>query len=169
MANGKYLDVVSGVPTQEQAINSSAGAGDADKLIRLDSSGRIDETMMPVGIGADTASIEASENLSAGDFVNVYNDSGPMVRKADATTAGKEANGFVLDAVASGNNATVYFEGQNTQLSGLTPGDVLYLTTTAGTASATAPSGSGNIVQRVAKAVSATSASFEPAQPITLA
>lgn len=169
MANGKYLDVVSGVPTQEQAINSSTGASDADKLIRLDSSGRIDETMMPVGIGADTASIEASENLSAGDFVNVYDDSGPKVRKADATTSGKEANGFVLDSVTSGNNATVYFEGQNTQLTGLTPGAVLFLSTTAGAATSTAPSGSGNVVQRVAKAISTTSASFEPAQPIILA
>lgn len=168
MANGKYLDVVGGVPTQEQAINSSTGASDADKLIRLDSSGRLDETMMPVGIGADTASIEASEGLSAGDFVNVYDATGPKVRKADATSAGKEANGFVLDSVTSGNNATVYFEGQNTQLSGLTPGAVLYITTTAGTASATPPSGSGNVVQRVAKAISATSASFEPAQPIVL-
>jgi len=43
-------------------------------------------------------------------------------RKADATTAGKEANGFVLSAVTLGNNATVYFDGTDTQLSSLTPG-----------------------------------------------
>lgn len=50
---------------------SSAGAGDAGKVVALDGSGRIDNTMMPVGIGADTATITASEALSAGDFVNI--------------------------------------------------------------------------------------------------
>lgn len=98
--------------------NTSAGAGDAGKLVALDASGKIDSTMMPVGIGADTSSIQASENLAAGDFVNIHNSSGARVRKADASTAGKEAHGFVLSTTASGAQATVYFEGTNTQVSG---------------------------------------------------
>lgn len=147
---------------------SSAGAGDSGKLVALDGSGRIDATMMPVGIGADTASIQASEALSAGDFVNIWNSGGARVRKADATAAGKEAHGFVLAAVASGANATVYFEGSNTGASGLTPG-LVFLQTTAGQAGAAAPSGSGNVVQRLGVATSATSVNFEAAQPIVLA
>lgn len=150
------------------AVASSAGAGDAGKTVTLDGAGRIDSTMMPVGIGADTASIQASENLAAGDFVNIHNSSGARVRKADATTAGKEAHGFVLGAVSSGANATVYFEGTNTGVSGMTPGTV-FLHTTAGGATGTAPSGSGNVVQKLGVAVSATAINFERGEPIVLA
>lgn len=169
MAGNKYIKNSSGTLAEEAAIQSSAGAGDAGKIPALDASGRLDSSMMPAGIGADTASIAASENLSAGNLVNVWNDSGtPKVRKADATTAGKEAHGFVLAAVTAPAAATVYFEGPNTALSGLTAGN-LYLSTTAGGTTSTAPSAAGNVVQRVGVAVSATVLNFEAQQPITLA
>lgn len=155
-------------PAVLNAVSTSAGAGDASKIVQLDGAGRIDATMMPVGIGADTASIQASENLAAGDFVNIHNASGARVRKADATTAGKEVHGFVLGAVSSGANATVYFEGTNTGVSGMTPGTV-FLHTTAGGATGTAPSGSGNVVQKLGVAVSATAINFERGEPIVLA
>jgi len=158
-----YLD-----PSMLNATVASAGAGDSGKVLRLDGAGRIDATAMPVGIGADTQSIQASENLSAGDFINVWNSSGARVRKADATTAGKHAMGFVLSAVTSGANATVYFEGTNTAVTGQTPGDV-FLATTAGTATTTAPSASGNVVQPIGIATSATSINFQYNRPITLA
>lgn len=155
-------------PSIVNAVASSAGAGDAGKVAALDGAGRLDATMMPVGIGADTASIQASENLAAGDFVNIHNSGGARVRKADATTTGKEAHGFVLGAVSSGANATVYFEGSNTAVSGMTPGTV-FLHTTAGGATGTAPSGSGNVVQKLGVATSATSVNFERGEPIVLA
>lgn len=155
-------------PAVLNATTSSAGAGDAAKIVQLDGTGRIDNTMMPVGVGADVATIAAGENLAAGDFVNVYNDSVAKARKADATTSGKEAHGFVLAAVTSGNNATVYFEGTNTGVTGLTPG-VVFLATTAGGATGTAPSSSGNVVQRLGVAVSATAINFEPHPPVVLA
>jgi hypothetical protein len=147
--------------------NTSAGAGDAAKLVALDSSGRIDSTMMPVGIGADTAIITTSEAIASGDLVNIWNSTGAKVRKADATVAGKEAHGYVLVGVGSAASATVYFEGTNTGMAGLTPGPQ-FLSTTAGTASVTAPSTSGNVVQRVGFAVSATSMNFQSQPPITL-
>jgi hypothetical protein len=148
---------------------SSAGAGDSGKLVALDGSGKIDSTMMPTGVGADTVSIVASEALSAGNFVNIWNNSGtPNVRKADATTSGKYAHGFVLSAVSNGASATVYLGGQNTGVTGMTAGDV-FLATTAGTATATAPSGSGNIVQRLGVAVSATAIDFNRGTPVVLA
>lgn len=149
--------------------NSSAGAADAGKTVVLDGSGRISSTMMPVGIGADTASITASENLAAGDFVNIWNNAGtPGVRKADATAAGKHAMGFVLSAVTSGAQATVYFEGTNTAVTGQTAGQV-FLATTAGQAISSAPNSSGNIVQRIGFAVSATAINFQAGTPVTLA
>lgn len=168
MAAKKFLRLVNGVLTEIFGVQTSAGAGNAGDLVSLDDSGRIDNSMMPVGIGADTSTISASETLAAGDWVNVWNNSGAKVRKADATTAGKEAHGFVLAAVTSGNPATVYFEGTNTQVSGQTPGPV-FLRTTAGVGGPTVPSASGNVVQQIGVAVSATAVNFEPCVPVTLA
>ena len=168
MAAKKFLRLVNGVLTEIFGVQASAGAGNAGDLVSLDDSGRIDNSMMPVGIGADTAAITASETLAAGDWVNVWNSSGAKVRKADATTAGKEAHGFVLAAVTSGSPATVYFEGTNTQVTGQTPGPV-YLQTTAGTGGATIPSASGNVVQQIGVAVSATAVNFERGASVTLA
>ena len=168
MAAKKFLRLVNGVLTEIFGVQASAGAGNAGDLVSLDDSGRIDNSMMPVGIGADTSTITASETLAAGDWVNVWDDSGAKVRKADATTAGKEAHGFVLAAVTSGNPATVYFEGTNTQVSGQTPGPV-FLQTTAGVGGPTVPSASGNVVQQIGVAVSATAVNFERSVPVTLA
>lgn len=151
------------------STQTSAGAADAAKVVALDSTGRIDNSMMPAGIGADTAIIVASEALSAGDFVNIWDSTGAKVRKADASTAGKEAHGFVLAAVSNGGNATVYFEGPNTQVTGLTPGNVFLSASTPGLATNTAPSGTGQVVQRLGVATSATAINFEAAQPIVLA
>lgn len=155
-------------PSLLNSTISSAGAADANKLPRLDGSGKLDVTTMPVGIGADTASIQASENLAAGDFVNIWNNSGQRVRKADATTTGKFAHGFVLTSVTSGTNATVYFEGTNTAVTGQTPGDV-FLSTTAGLATSTAPNASGNVAQPIGIATSSTSINFQYNRPIVIA
>lgn len=175
------------------SISTSAGAADAGKIIATNASGqidgsflnatvssspnklvmtggdgKIDVSVLPTGVGADTAVINASEALAAGDLVNIWNNSGTAnVRKADASTAGKEAHGFVLAAVASGQPATVYFEGTNTQMTGLTPGRQ-YLSTTPGKTSATAPTGSGQVVQVVGFAVSATAMNFQSSPPIVL-
>ncbi|WP_423454245.1 hypothetical protein [Ottowia sp. VDI28] len=169
MAAKKLLRLVSGVITEVFGIQTSAGAGNAGDIVALDDSGRIDSSMMPVGIGADTAVIVASEALAAGDFVNVWNDTGTAkVRKADATVAGKDAHGFVLAAVASAGNATVYFEGTNTQVTGQTAGNV-FLQTTAGAGGSTVPSATGNVVQQIGVATSATAINFERGVPVTLA
>lgn len=167
MAGEKFLKHTNGALVETEAVQVGGG-GSADKIPSLDAAGRLALTMMPSGIGADTAIIQASENLAAGDLVNVYNSGGARVRKADATTAGKEAHGFVLAAVTSGANATVYFEGPNDQVTGLTPG-VQYLSTTPGLSDETAPSSTGNVVQRVGLAVSATGLNFDSGVPITLA
>jgi hypothetical protein len=165
----KFLKNVAGTLTEETAVTTSAGAGDADKIPALDSSGRLDQTMMPTGITPDTASVISSENLADGDLVNIWNDAGtPKVRKADATTAGKRAHGFVLASSVAPAAAIVYFEGTNAHVSGLTAGD-LFLSTTAGQSTAIAPSTAGNTVQRVGLATAAASMNFEAGDPITLA
>jgi hypothetical protein len=125
--------------------------------------------MLPPGIGADTSSVEASESLAGGDFVNIYIASGAKCRKADATAAGKKASGFVLGPVASGQMATIYHEGANGQLAGLTPGAEVFLSTVAGTPTETPPSASGNIVQSIGVAISATEVNVEFGTPVELA
>ena len=197
MAAKKYLKNNAGVITEESAVSTSAGAGDDGKIVALTAAGildstivnskttsagagdsgkipalgatgKLDQSFMPTGIGADTASITASEALAAGDFVNIYDATGAKCRKADASTAGKEAHGFVLAAVENAAEATVYFEGTNDQVTGLTPGKQ-YLSSTPGLCTATAPSGSGNVVQRVGIATGAASMNFQYLDPIVLA
>lgn len=167
----KLLQLVNNIVTEVAAIITSSGSGDAGKVPALGADGRLDESFMPVGIGADTKQIEATENLAAGDLVNVYNSSGEKCRKADASTASaaKIAHGFVLDNVTSGNNATVYFEGQNTALTGLTPGTtyVLSHTTPGGlVALASGTTTSGQALQVVGVACAADTLDSEFEQPI---
>jgi hypothetical protein len=165
----KYIYNNQGTLTEKEATVVSTGADDAGKVVALDSTGKLDNSLLPTGIGADTKILLASENLAAGDFVNVFNDAGTVkVRKADATVSGKEANGFVLSAVTAGANAAVYFEGTNNQLSGLTGGVMYFLSTTAGGVTATAPSGSGNIVQKIGRALSSAEINVEFSDPIVL-
>lgn len=194
MAAPRFLAWLSNRVKMVATIATSAGAGDAEKIpstngsgvldptllnaattgtskvLMTDGSGRIDVTVLPVGVGPDTDSIVSSENLAAGDIVNLWDDAGTIkVRKADATAEGKEAHGFVLAAVTSPAAATVYFEGQITGLAGLTRGARYFITTTPGTIATTAPSGAGNVAQCVGIANSATELVFEPQEPITIA
>jgi len=166
----KYIANVTGTLTEVAAIATSAGAGDAAKIPATDGTGRLDSSFMPVGLGADTAVIVASEALAAGDLVNVWSSAGAFkVRKADASTSGKEAHGYVLAAVASTANATVFFTDSDTQVTGLTPGVQFLSAVTPGLASATAPTATGQTVQRVGVATSATVLNFRSGPPIVLA
>lgn len=168
MSTNRFLGLVGGVRTWFTALAASTGAPDANKIVMTDSTGRLDTSLMPVGIGAATQTILASEALVAGDFVNIFNNSGtPNVRKADATN-NRPANGFVLSAVNSAANATVYLGGMNNARSGLTPG-VLYFLSTAGGVTTTAPSTVGHLIQEIGVASNATTIQFDYDAPVTIA
>jgi hypothetical protein len=169
--NGKFLNMVNGVLRQVSAIATSAGASDANKILRTDAAGKIDMTFMPNGIGSDAKTVMASEALAANDVVNLWLDAGVVkMRKADATAEGKEADGFVLAAVASGANGTCYFNGTISGLSGLTLAAYYYLSAaTPGAIVTAAPSAANNVAQRVGKALSATELEFERGTPVTVA
>jgi len=171
MANdGKFMNLTAGKPTQELATATSAGAGDANKIPKLDAGGKLDSTLFPAGIGAETRTMTASEAISAGDLINIWNSTGPKIRKADAAT-GKEAHGFVLAAISSGASGTVYpEESVLSGLTGLTPGATQFLSgTTAGARTETAPSTSGQSAQIVGVAISTTEILFRPETPVLLA
>lgn len=126
----KFLVRQGGKTKQRAAVTISSGAASAGQIGALGPDGKWDMSLMPAGIGTDTQIIEASEGLSAGNFVNIWSDSGAVkVRLADNSN-GREANGFVLDAVAASANATVYpLDGTNSELTGLVPGEEYWLGT----------------------------------------
>jgi hypothetical protein len=124
-------------------------------------SGTGDVTVNATG-GITGTEFTASENLAAGDLVNIWNDSGtPKVRLADASVE-RQADGYVLDNVDADDPAMVFSQGVNDQLTGLTGGVEQYLSaTTPGAVTATVPTASGHLVQRVGKAYSATMLDFK--------
>ena len=166
----KYLQLDNGQVKEKAASDASAGAGDAGKIPALGSAGRLSPTMMPAGIAADSASIQASEALSAGNVVNVFDDAGTTkVRKADAA-AGHQADGYVLDAVAMGQSATVFFEGRISGLVGLSIGARYYLSAaTPGGVTAVPVAGATEVHQYIGKAFSATEIAFEASDVIVRA
>lgn len=153
----KPIQLVNGKLTQVEGTVVSAGAGNAGDIPALDSNGKLDVSVLPTGVGPNVKVILASENIGAGKYVNIYDNAGtPNVRLADNSNS-REAHGFVKDAVTSGNNATVYFEGTNDDLSGLTIGSRQFLAT-AGGVTATPPTfgGGAQISQLVGTSISAT-------------
>lgn len=164
----KYIKNNAGQLAEVEATVTSAGAGDSGKIVALDVSGRLDSTVMPTGIGAQTIALPASEALTAGNLINIWTDTGTIkARKADASNA-RRAHGFVIAGVSSGATATVYLDGTITGLSSLTGGTIYYLGTN-GAVTATAPSTATHISQEIGPALSTSSIDFEPRQPITIA
>lgn len=165
----KPLHLIGGTISEKEATVVSAGAGDAGELVALDGTGRLDESVLPVGLGADTAQLTASEALAAGDFINVHDVGGAFrMRKADAANA-RPAHGFVLAGVLNAAIGTAHFEGTNTQVAAMTPGRVFLSDVTPGGAQAAAPAGAGEIVQELGVATSATTIKFEPQPHVLLA
>lgn len=163
------LDPTTSLPKELTPNTSSAGAADAGKLPALNSSGVLDSTLLPPGIGSASQAFPTSETLAAGALVNIFDSTGtPTARNANATDATKPAHGFVLAATTSPADATVYFPGQVVSgVSGLTVGASVYLSeATSGGVTTTAPSASGNLIQQVGSALSATSFVFQPLLPI---
>ena len=168
MAGNKYLKKgTSGFPTEEASVQSSAGAGDAGKIVALNSSGLIDDTML--NVGNPSQSMTAGESLTAGDFVYINTSDSNKIYKADADAVGKKAIGYVSASASTDAAVTVYFEGINTNLSGLTVGSDYFLSATAGGVTATQPSTAGQIVQYIGTAITTTAIHFKFSQPIVLA
>ena len=125
----KYQTLANGKGKLIEATVASTGVAQAGDILALDGSGKIDASVLPTGVGPDGKIAEADEALSAGDYVNIFDDGGTVkVRLADNSN-GREAHGFVLDAFAAAAQATVYFEGANTAVAAGTAGSRAYLGT----------------------------------------
>jgi hypothetical protein len=164
VSSNRFLTLVAGVQTFVAAIATSVGVGDANKIVMTDSGGRLDSSLMPSGIGAQTITATATEALAAGDWVNITPTG---VRKADNSN-NRPAHGFVLASFASAATATIHTSGLNTAKTGLTAG-TQYFTGTAGSQTTTAPTTAGTIVQAVGVAINATTIPFDFTPPISIA
>jgi hypothetical protein len=165
-----------GISGEVDSIVTSSGAADAGKIPELNSEGLLDISFFPEGVGSTNSgtgfspsNILASEDISAGSLVNIYNDSGAKCRKAMATSFEMEAHGYILTAVSSGQMAGVYFGGTNNRVTGLSIGKQYLSVDIPGICTTTVASGSGNIVQKVGFATSATSMDFKIYSSIRLA
>lgn len=128
MAAQRFLTRDEGKTKQKQATVKSTGAVDGGSILALDESGRLDPSVLPTGVGVQVDIIPASEALDSGDYVNIFDDAGvAKVRKADNSN-GRYADGFVLTAVATSADASVYpLDGVNSAMTSLQAGKEYWL------------------------------------------
>jgi hypothetical protein len=110
-------------------VVSTGPQSDGD-FVSLDTDGRLNPSVMPVGMMSAVVFARAIENLHSGDFVNLY-DSGDekIVRMARANFEAP-ASGFVLQACAAGELAEIWCENRNTQMVNVSKGARYYLSVT---------------------------------------
>lgn len=158
---GDFLKLISGEMVEANAVAVSTGAGDAGEIVKLGAGGKIHPSMIEGGI--ENRSMTASEALSGGDLINIWDDAGTAkMRKADADN-GRPVDGFVLEAVANGAVGTVYLEEAIISgLAGLTVSATYWLSTVAGAIATASPTGNNVLSQIVGKALSATELRFRP-------
>lgn len=145
---------------------SAAQVAAATSLVATNANGIIDPSFIP---GEEVINVLASETINAGGQVNLWNNSGTTnARNADCSN-GRKADGFTSVQITSGTSGNVYLgSGLNTGVSGLVP-DTVYFLSTAGAIVATPITTSGQILQEVGKAISATELAQNIREPITRA
>jgi hypothetical protein len=152
--SNKFLSIGPENIEESQAATISLGLPTANTIISTGPNGKLHPSFLPTGVGPDLLVAPATENLSAGDYVNIWDNGGTQsVRLADRSN-GRQAHGFVKAAVNSGDLAEVFFEGANDALSGLTP-SARYFLGTNGNPVTPGPTGPG-LWQFLGIAVSAT-------------
>lgn len=166
MAGNKYVGINgSGDLAEVVSVNSSGGAGDANKIVALDAAGKINSTMLPE---TGEYTMTTSEALTAGDLVNIHDSTGAKIRKADATN-GRIAHGFVENNIGNGASGTVVIgDGMLNALTGLTIG-AQYFLGAAGAITDTPTTTAGQTLQKVGYAKSATEFAVVLGDPITRA
>jgi Protein of unknown function (DUF2793) len=109
-----------------------------------------------------TANVQASEDIDAGEFVNVFDSGGnTRVRLADATDPDKFANGYCLFSIANGDIGQVHFSGINSAIAVAAPASEVWLSETVpGAFQTTPPSAAGSIVQALGVALESIGVAF---------
>lgn len=156
MASGNTFLSLAASGIQELLSAISAFTGNANEIVATDGTGRIDASLLPVGVGSLTVSATAVGTVAAGDFVDYFDNAGiPSVRKAD-DALGIPANGFVLVAIPDTTVGTVFLRGSNTAVSGLVAGQKYFLAANGLVDQSPDVAINGSVVQLLGTAVSAT-------------
>lgn len=167
----RYLALVGGFIKN---IVASVVGGTPFTIVSTGSDGFIDRSYLKDQV---TKSMVASENIAAGDQVNIWDDAGtPKLRKADASGGlAKKSDGYAPAAILSGASGLIV-SGQeiNTAVAGLTPVADYFLSATVpgGVAKATDPgypTTAGHISQFIGKSTAAAELMQIIDQPIELA
>jgi hypothetical protein len=161
MALDRFLTRDGGRTKGKAPIATSTGATDAGRVIATNAAGKLDNTLLPEGIGAAINLATASEALSAGDFVSFFSDEGVFSARRADNSNNRHAEGFVLAAVAAEGEAQVYPLGEvNSGRSALTVGADYWLGTAGGVISTpldeTSSTSAGKVSQYLGRAKSAT-------------
>lgn len=121
--------------------------------------------------GVTRTSLEATETIPAASFVHIHSSGGEAkLRLADASDGTRPADGYCELAIASGSDGVVVF-GRSlviSGLTGLTPGIEQWLSLTAGGTTEVVPSADGNLIQRLGKALTATTMLYTFERGVTL-
>jgi len=112
---------------------------------------------------------EASESVSVGDAINIWDDTTAKGRKADASAFGTRCFGFARNAALVTEDITIVSEGIVTGFVGLTIGVPVFLDNSSpGGVVQVPPVAAGEIWQMLGEAVSATELRVEIGEAIVL-
>ena len=75
MAN-KYQTLSNGREAMVEATVTSTGVADAGEIVALGADGKLSVTVLPDGVGPLVITAVASEDITAGKFINIWNDGG---------------------------------------------------------------------------------------------
>ena len=133
-----------------------AADGSTDEVLTTDGAGNLSWSAIPTGESVDISGT-AGEALLQGDLVVFLDDAGtPKIYKADATSADNRPNpvGFATAAASAGAAVVVRVAGSAPALFAAAPaaasvGSKVYMSATTGQVTLTAPTSSGDLVQRV--------------------
>lgn len=169
----KFIGLVAGKLKQIAAIATSAGSADAGKIVATGTDGKLHESFLPTGIGANTVAASASEAISAGKLVNLFLDGAVVKLRLADNSNGRAAWGYVKESVGADAPTTAY--RLNTVMpdqSGLTVGSDYWLGTAGGVVSspldATDDANAGKLNQYIGKAVSTIEIATVEVSPVEL-
>lgn len=145
--------------------NAGGGGGGGGGVSGIGTSGTPGSTS---SVGIYITNLPAVEPIALSAPVNIFLSGGaPAIRNANAALA-YSCDGFAATAITTGALGTIYINGVVGGLLGLTAGTDYYLAATSGAISTTGATASGQLYQRVGKAVNNTSLAIDLSPVIQL-
>ena len=159
----QWFDGVTGLFKISAGAQLSTGVSDAGKIVALNSVGLVDDTMLS---SSPIDSAITGEAISAGDAVNVYDDTGTKkIRKADNTN-NRKCDGISRESAASGVSCKYDTDGARSSVTGVATG-LSYWLGAAGAITTTPTTTITHLLQHVGTGAGTGVISVEIATPAT--